>query len=159
MFIRRPEPARLAQNIMEKGYDIIGDSQFSSRGSSIFNFLHNHLNFNKIKSTKAVQFRLYASHFDQLNSPIISNLNYTNTELSELMGYPLRIHKDYAPYLLKKLRESNLILRYELADNHWTEPYQILCLPTGLYLNPKAINEISSLVLKALTPYTFSPCS
>ncbi len=133
---------RFAEQLMVKGYDLIGDAKKSAPGFILFKYIFEFINFEKIYKIKYHQVKIYNEYF-------INELKYKSSDKGELRGFPLIVDNLVADRVLNKIRSSGLMIRFELNDSEWSQGNKIIYLPLGPYLNDNDIHEISKLVLKS----------
>lgn len=134
-----------AEQIMVKTYDIIGDSRLASRGSTLFNKLAQHINFDKVKKIKKQQVALYAKYLYSHAVP------FSKHDAGELRGYPLLIPYEKKYKLISQLRGSGFITRLELEGCPWTTRYGILYLPLGPHMSNTQQTAIIELIKRHFT--------
>ena len=122
--------SKAAERLMLKGYDLIGDSNKPARGFGIFNFLSDRINFGLVEKNKKAQAEFYESHLKQL--PVMYKLK----DKAMLRGWPVLLNNK-SRKILTRLRNSGMILRFELNDSVWSRKNKIIYLPMGLHIDEK----------------------
>jgi hypothetical protein len=72
------------------------------------------------------------------------------SDYKNLRGFPLVICLSVADRFLTHLRDSGILVRFELNDSPWSEKQKIIYLPMGLHINYSDISQIIS-VIEAFT--------
>lgn len=133
---------KLAEKLMIRGYDLIGDSKIPAPGSVWFKFIADFINYDKINKLKEKQIRIYIEKLGK-------SIEFKNSDWEKMRGFPVLLKNNKAQSILNYLRDHNLKVRFELADSIWTKKQKIIYLPLGPYLKDHHINDISELVLKS----------
>lgn len=135
----------LAEEIMIKTYNIIGDSREASRGSTVYKILAEHININKIKKIKSEQVALYAKYFHAYAVP------FAEHDAGELRGYPLLIPFEKKYSIISRLRKHGLTVRLELEGCPWTTRHGVVYLPLGPHVTTTHQNTIITAVKRHFT--------
>jgi hypothetical protein len=133
------EKSELAEKLMIRGYDLIGDSFKPARGFFIFERLEEYLDIVKIEKIKEGQIEFYE---ENLKFPIV----HPAVDRGKLRGYPLILKKEIADEVLKNIRAKGLTLRFELNDCEWSQKQKIIYLPIGPYLKKSELSKICGIV-------------
>jgi hypothetical protein len=133
------EKSELAEKLMLRGYDLIGDSLMPARGFLIFEKLEEYLDIERIEKIKKEQVKFYE---ENLKFPMI----YTVIDKGKMRGYPLILKKEIANEFLNNIRSKGLMLRFELNDCEWSQKQKIIYLPMGPYLKKSELSKICGIV-------------
>ncbi len=132
-----------AENLMVRGYDLIGDSQLPSKGFFLFKQINKFVRHDKIEATKERQIKIYEKY-------IKTEVAYRKTDRKKMRGYPLVLEHKYATRVLESLRKHGLAVRFELDDGVWSKKQKIVSLPVGLHTADTQIMRIAGLVKKSI---------
>ena len=138
---------RLAEKLMLFGYDLIGNSGLSARGSILGSFLSERLNVSKIQKYKLNQVRFYEK---KLRGVLPHKLNISEEDKKHLRGYPVVLSKENSARVMKILRNNGLLVRFELDGSEWSKYRKIIFLPLGPYLNINNLTDVCSLVIESM---------
>ncbi len=141
---------RVAENLMIKGYDLIGDSIMPAKGAMFSKILSDRLNVAKIQEQKEKQANFYMTNLKNITS---IKLHITNNDKKHLRGYPVVLPVNKARKVLNFLRKCGLMIRFELNDSAWTKTRKIFYLPMGLQIDEKTQTRICNLIKEALGRY------
>ena len=130
--------SKQAERLMERGYEIIGDSIKPSRGGLLFKILAGRVNIEKIQNQKIRQAKYYGQH---ISRPLFKQIKIDSKDYKNLRGFPVILPIKYAEKFLITIRSKGLFLKFELNDCPWSKRQKILYLPLGLSLNQK--NQIA----------------
>ncbi len=140
-----------AHRLMQKGYDLIGDSNRAAPGPWVFNFLSQYLDIVRVEKVKERQVTLY----QELLKPCWTNSNlyqihFDQADAGKLRGFPIGIVNKNLKQFLQKLQESQLAWKYELDDCPWSKRQKIIYLPLGPHLQLNEVDTICQLFITAL---------
>lgn len=127
--------AKQAQKTMKIGYDLIGDSILPARGFFIFDFLQQHIDFEKIRQIKRKQVEFYEKN-------IPTTVPYQDFDKGEVIAYPLVLPIKTADKILEQIRDQGLLLDFELNDSRWSKKQKIIYLPLGPYITVQRLEQI-----------------
>ncbi len=140
---------KIAERLMVRGYNLIGDSKLPARGGFISKFLSIRINIKKIRNIKKRQ----ASYYERkLGSVLPQKLLISESNKRNIRGYPVILHKKNAAKIVEKLRINKIFVRLELEGSKWTKKQKIIYLPLGPQLTEdgqKRICELSYNTLNA----------
>ena len=140
---RRSKFNLLAERAMVQGYELIGKSVLTSPGPKLMERLVKRIPIQKIKIKKISQAKLYLSALKPLLKAGRFWLPQMNkSDLGELRGFPLIMNIDIADNFLQHMRNSGILVRFELDDSEWSNRQKMIYLPMGLHLNKKDIGDI-----------------
>lgn len=125
----------LAERLMIKGYDLIGDSQKPAPAWGVLAWAQHHLNHNQIKKVKDQQMRLYEQQLSSIVSKVGWVVEYLPSDRGQLRGWPVVLDSAFADHVLTKLRQSGVVVRFELVGCKWSESNKIIYLPLGVHLS------------------------
>lgn len=137
---------RMAEKVMIKGYEIIGDSIKPSRGGFLFKILSSHIDFRNIQNIRVKQINYYEKKFGKILS---IKLKIKKNDKKHLRGYPIILPAKNADNTLNHLRSHGLLVRFELDGCKWSEKQKIIYLPLGLQINKSDQKTICRLVAKS----------
>lgn len=138
---------------MLKVYDIIGDSTEPGQCLGFVEFLHQYIDFEKIKIAKRKQGKIYQQVISSLvknNPKRFFSISLGDTDCEELRGYPLGIFPSSKNDFLLKIRAKGLLLREELADSPWSKDKRVVYLPLGPCLSISDVQKIIQRIFSAL---------
>lgn len=121
--------AKLANQLMIRGYNLIGDNVLPARGSIVFNFLQRFVEPTKVEQTKIKQVEYYEKYLPQNPSKNYVIPKYTEAEKGRLVAYPLIFNLKHAANALDTFHKHGIMLRFELNDSIWSRHHKILYLP------------------------------
>lgn len=136
----------LAEKLMIKGYEIIGDSKKPSRGSFLSKLLSNHINIRRIQKERVKQFGIY---MNKITNRSLGQLKIKEEDKKHLRGFPIILSIKNADMILGYLRCHGLLVCYELDGSFWSTKQKIIYLPFGPQMNKKSNEDICNLVNKA----------
>jgi len=144
-----------AQLFMQKGYDLIGDSQQGATGPWLFNFISQFLNINTIEEVKKQQVERYqlllTKHW---SAGVIYKPHFDQTDAGKLRGFPVGITLTCADQMLPMLQKHQLAWKYELDDCPWSKRQKIIYLPLGPHIHLTDIDSICTNVISILNATT-----
>jgi len=141
----------LAQKVMQKGYDLIGDSQRAATGPWFFNLLSQHLNIARIEEVKKQQVAHYHTILNECwNNPLVYPIKFDQSDEGKLRGFPISIYLENADRLLVQLQQRQLAWKYELDDCPWSKRQKIIYLPLGPHIQIYEVDTICQLFITAL---------
>lgn len=138
---------------MLKVYDIIGDNKESGQCLGIVEFLHQYIDFEKIRQIKRKQAKRYQKFVLSLvknNPKRFFSISFGGTDCGELRGYPLGIFPGSKNSFLRTIRAKGLLLREELADSPWSKDKRVVYLPLGPCLSISDVQKILQTISSAL---------
>lgn len=135
----------VAEKLMIKGYDLIGDKVCPAKGLRFFDFLSDHLNIEYIESVKCKQVTIYERELKKIKLRML----YNSYDKGKLRGWPIVLNKDHAHVILNYLRYNKIALRFELDDSEWSIRYKIIYLPMGLHIKPNDQKFICKKLIEA----------
>lgn len=138
---------RLAEKLMLKGYEIIGDSKKPSRGSMLAKMLSDHLNVSGVQKEKVMQSNIYER---LISGKILHNLKIKQNDKKHLRGYPVILSVRTADKILSYLRFNGLLVRFELDGSLWSSKRKIIYLPLGPQMNRNSQMKVCDLVNKTV---------
>lgn len=142
----------LAERLKLWGYEIIGDTTYSSRTLGLFVQLSQHLAVDEIRQIKKHQVEIY----DRLVGDIIQNNKKTfpiwrrYTDHALMRAYPIGLTLPFAGDIIKKLRSSGLLVRSELDQSPWSQNNKVIFLPLGPQLSDVDIRKVCDVVIQSL---------
>lgn len=137
-----------AEQFMQKGYDLIGDSQLPGFCPSIFALIYQFIDVSKIeqiKSDQAKQYLFLIKKHKQFSIPEIKD-----TDFGKLRGFPVIFPRKSGESWLSAMRQKGILLRDELPGCPWTKNRLIVYLPMGPHIHPKEIKQICQLFGESL---------
>ncbi|MBI5127031.1 hypothetical protein HZA76_01080 [Candidatus Roizmanbacteria bacterium] len=137
-----------ANRSMKIGYDLIGDNFLPARGSFVFSFLQQFIDFEKIKKTKKRQVEFYEKKLSNLSSKIFQKVPYSKSDKSELIAYPLILPIDNASKILRLIHHQGLMFNFELNDSVWSRKQKMIYLPLGPHITERNFELVVSTILK-----------
>lgn len=144
-----------AQHFMQKGYDLIGDSQRGATGPWFFNFISQFLTINAIEKVKKTQVDRYqlllTNHW---STSVIYKLHFDQTDAGKLRGFPVGITLTCADQILPMLQKHQLAWKYELDDCPWSKRQKIIYLPLGPHIHLTDIDIICAKLISILNATT-----
>lgn len=141
-----------AEDLMLKGYNIIGDEYFPGNCPAFFSNLYQYLDFKKIKRIKqkqVIQYEHLLIKSDFFYTPKISQ-----ADKKELRGYPIITSKKTAIPIINSFRKQDIYIRPELDDSKWSKQRTIMYLPLGPHIDSANIVKITSILNKAVLGVT-----
>jgi hypothetical protein len=139
--------AILAEKIMLVGYELIGDSKLSAKGSFLGSFLSNRISIRNIENIKKVQVGYYEK---KLRRYLPIKLSILDEDKKHIRGYPVILSNSNSLDILNYLRNEGLLVRFELNGSRWSDKQKIIYLPLGLQMTVKQQDEVCHLVKEAL---------
>lgn len=132
-----------AHRLMQKGYDLIGDSDRAAPGPWVCNLLSQYLDIMKVEKIKTYQ----VAHYQELLNSCWANSNlyqihFDQVDAGKLRGFPVGIVSKDLGQFLQKLQENQLAWKYELDDCPWSKRQKIIYLPLGPHLTKQDIETI-----------------
>lgn len=132
---------RIAEYLMMKGYDIIGDSDTPGGCPEYFKNNYFQLDFEQIKKIKSKQIVEYKNLINKSNLYRIPH--FAESDASELRGLPIILDKKDARNLINEMRNKGVLIRAELDESLWTSTKSIIYLPVGVHLERSDITYVS----------------
>lgn len=140
-----------AEKAMLAGYEVIGDNRLAGQAWSPFLWGAKHLNIRHIRTSKKKQVALYQKELGQIwkNSKVFS-IPFSSYDAEQLRGFPIGLQLATAEKILQSLRQSGLLVRFELNDSPWARKQKIIYLPLGPHLRDADVIRIAQTVTKTL---------
>ena len=139
--------AGIAEKLMLRGYDLIGDSASAARGGVPAEFLSRRININKIQNIKMHQVTRYES---ELGKTLPVKLYIPDGNKKHLRGFPVILPTSHALKTLRSLRKGGLLVRFELDDSLWSQKQKIIYLPLGIQMGIRQQDEVCALTRAAI---------
>ncbi len=144
-----------AKKFMQKGYDLIGDSQRAATGPWFFNFLSQFLSIKTIEEIKKQQVNCYQGLLQSCwANDILYQIHFDQVDGGKLRGFPVGIAAKNADRYLPQLQKNQLAWKYELDDCPWSKRQKIIYLPLGPHIELKEIELICKLLITTLNIQT-----
>ena len=133
-----------AQKLMQRGYDTIGDNLISAPLFPLFSFLHKYIDYQKVRTTKYTNMRLYDNYFKvhKLDKKVFFDVEFTEKDWIQMRGYPIGLQLKFADHILKKLRNKGFLARFELNDSPWSKKQKIMYLPINPEINVEDVIKL-----------------
>lgn len=141
--------AFLADSVLDSHDNLIGDAVNAAPLPKFFLNIHDHLNPEKVKGIRLAQ---YESYWKELqNFPQVLMLDRSKEFAPELRGFPILIDNKYREKFLKECKKLGYFAWTMFEDSTWKNDKNLVLLPMGGDFTLKDIQNISRIVLKALT--------
>lgn len=137
-----------AERAMITGYEVIGSRKMASPGMWIMERLSRRIDASKIKACKKWQARMYLEGVRELvKSGLFWLSEMSESDYSSLRGFPLIMDLKVAETCLKYLRDSGVLVRFELNESVWSTKQKIIYLPMGIHLSKQEILQVVEHIL------------
>ena len=140
-----------AQKYLQKGYDLIGDSERAAPGPWLFKILASYLSVTTIEKIKIQQVARYLSLLKSCwTNSNLYYIHFDQADAGKLRGFPIGISSTNADQLLLQLQKNQLAWKYELDDCPWSKRQKIIYLPLGPHIELNEVDTICQLFITAL---------
>lgn len=137
----------LAEKLMIKGYNLIGDSILPAKGFFLFKILEEFLDYDKISKIKINQAVLYEN---MLKAVTRNTVAYKKSDFGNMHAWPIILDGKNDLKVLEYIRSKGLIIRFELEESIWSKNKKILYLPMEPHINYTEQMKICQIVSEAL---------
>lgn len=130
--------------------DLIGDSKRSGHNSTLFKWLYQHIDFEKVYRIKEKQVEVYFQRIGTIlrTNPAFFLPHFEKDNAKQLRNFPVGLNIDYADGVLKFFREHGLLIPYLLNQSEWAQKQKLITLPVGPHITLKHSNFVCDLVEK-----------
>lgn len=136
-----------AEKIMQRGYDLTGDSYNSATGLWLMHLLAKFINHKHISDCKVKQVNVYLDQLMHIqNSPHLFFFPIRTTDFGQLRGFPLGVYSPHASTVITEIRKHGILVKSELDGCPWTEKHKVFYLPLGPHLSLADIENVCEIV-------------